>query len=115
MYNTWFGDCFRLKEEDKNIFVDFGIHHMCMRGGIPVTVNNYSSGGDIYRDNVHEAIAQEIVKCEERPDLLVSHYHLDHISGLLYMKSTASYHSPIFNKVYLPNIWDLPNSKNIIA
>ena len=89
MYNNWFGDCFRLNNHKKNIFVDFGIHHMCMHGGIRVICNNYSTGGAIDRDDVHRAIAQEINKLDERPDLLITHYHLDHISGLLYMKNTV--------------------------
>lgn len=113
MYNDWFGDCFRLNDGAKNIFIDFGIHQGCLSGGIHVTINNYSSGTTIKRDDVHKTIADEIVSYENS-DLLVTHYHLDHISGLLYMKNKG-YCSPIFNKVYLPDIWNLPDSKSIVA
>lgn len=115
MYNTWFGDCFRINDKHNNLFVDFGIHQGCLSGDKPIFINAYSCVDRVHRDDVHKKISDEIVAFSEKPNLLLTHYHLDHYSGLLYMKSSMPHHSPIFNKVYLPDIWGVPNSKNIIA
>ena len=108
MYNTWFGDCFRLSNRNKHLFVDFGIH----RNSKVIVAGAFSSSRR--RDVVHNTIADEIVKLSGTKNLLITHYHEDHISGLLYMKE-ASYVSPIFNTVYLPDIWSFPSAKNIVT
>lgn len=103
MYNTWFGDCFRLENDISNLWVDFGIH---AKSSIP---NGYN------RDSIHEAISKDIVASKESK-LLITHFHDDHISGLLYMlKYKSISKSPLFEKVYIPDIWDFPSSPAIIA
>lgn len=114
MYNTWFGDCFRLYNHKINLFVDFGIHQGCLSGGIPVVKNNYSSSCKVSRDDVHNKISCEIAAFDEKPNLLLTHYHLDHFSGLTFMKSKIC-KSPIFDTIYLPDIWSISDSTNIIA
>ena len=52
MYNTYFGDCYMVKNEGSNLLVDFGIHSCAS-----VWKNTY---GD--RQNLIKGIAEDIVK-----------------------------------------------------
>lgn len=111
MFNTWFGDCFLINENRNNLFVDFGMH----QGSPGGQVVYYPHGIVKSRDDIHKDIADYITNMDNRPNLLLTHYHLDHYSGLLYMKNNNGYQSPIFEKVYIPDIWNLPNSNSIIS
>lgn len=103
MYNVWFGDCFRIENDSSNLMVDFGLHqNSCIAGSMP-------------RDEVHAKIAAEILKYDVRPNLLITHFHQDHISGLLYMRKNLHSSSPVFTDVYIPDIWDIPNSVKIVS
>lgn len=46
------------------------------------------------------------------PDILITHFHLDHISGLLYF---AKNKKPIFNNLYIPDIFNLISSSQIVT
>lgn len=113
MYNDWFGDCFRIEEGDKNLFVDFGIHAQCLNPPVFIKGGRYSTAY-VDRDVLHKDIADEIVNYKVLPNLLLTHYHVDHYSGLLYMKDNGL-KSPAFDTVYLPDIWGLADSRSIIA
>ena len=113
MYNDWFGDCFRIEEGEKNLFVDFGIHAQCLNPPAFISGGRYSTAY-VDRDVLHKDIADEIVNYKILPNLLLTHYHVDHYSGLLYMKNNGL-KSPAFDTVYLPDIWGLPDSRSIIA
>ena len=46
------------------------------------------------------------------PDVLITHFHQDHISGLIYF---AKNKKPVFNNLYIPDIFNLGNSLKIIT
>lgn len=103
MYNAWFGDCFRIENTGSNLWVDFGIHS---KSTIPIGST---------RDDIHSNIAGDIIT-SVNPTLVISHFHEDHVSGLLYMMNhmpTAT--MPIFQKVYIPDIWNITDAPIIIA
>lgn len=109
MYNTWFGDCFELKNDTQKLFVDFGIHkdsptHCPNIAGITRT-----------RDVAHNEIGLEILKSKSS-DFLLTHYHEDHFSGLLYMYHNSTVFSPpVFHTVYIPDVWSAPGSTTTIS
>lgn len=101
MYNTYFGDCYMVKNEGSNLLVDFGIHSCAS-----VWKNTY---GD--RQNLIKGIAEDIVKRYEQVSVLITHFHTDHIYGLIYMyKSGLKKYKRFFNKIYVPNVWGNPFS-----
>ena len=101
MYNTYFGDCYMVKNEGSNLLVDFGIHSCAS-----VWKNTY---GD--RQNLIKGIAEDIVKRYEQVSVLITHFHTDHIYGLIYMyKSGLKKYKGFFNKIYVPNVWGNPFS-----
>lgn len=103
MYNTWFGDCFRVGNGDSNLWIDFGIHQ-----------NAYIPSG-LTRDDIHERIAVDVL-ASVNPSLVISHFHEDHISGLLYMMNKKPISKkPIFEKVYIPDIWNITNTPMLIS
>ena len=104
MYNAWFGDCFLVENNGSNLLVDFGIHSAST---IP---NGFT------RDDIHSKIERNILTLSH-PTLLISHFHDDHVSGLLYMmnKIKTSSTLPIFQKVYIPDIWNITDSPIIIV
>lgn len=63
------------ENEGSNLLVDFGIHSCAS-----VWKNTY---GD--RQNLIKGIAEDIVKRYEQVSVLITHFHTDHIYGLIYM------------------------------
>lgn len=103
MYNTWFGDCFRVGNGDSNLWIDFGIHQKA-----------YIPSG-LTRDDIHERIAVDVL-ASVNPSLVISHFHEDHISGLLYMmKKKSISKKSIFEKVFIPDIWNITNTPMLIS
>jgi len=103
VFNAGFGDCFRIENEKSNMIVDFGIHQ-----------NTYFRKKG-KRKEIHEKIAKSIKELK-KPTLLITHYHDDHISGLLYMMKYYSKEKlAIFEKVYIPDIWNISSAPKIIA
>lgn len=106
MYDCGFGDCFSIKEADSCLFVDFGIHNMSRIG----------MKAGIYRNISNEIVTGTISKSgkDVKPNFLLTHYHRDHYSGAVYMyKRLGIYRA--FDEVYIPNIWTLGNSVDIVS
>lgn len=103
MYNTWFGDCYRIENNGSNLVVDFGIHSQSiMPHGLT-------------RDDVHKRIAKDIL-ASDNPALVISHFHEDHVSGLLYMmKHMEASTRSVFQKVYIPDIWNITDAPSCIS
>ena len=99
MYNCAFGDCFRISHVDdaevSHLYVDFGIHRSCPN-----------------QHNWKQARYGEIIgDMPENSDFLLTHYHYDHYSGLLYMIRHSTYR---FNNIYIPDIWNRDKSIDVI-
>lgn len=92
MYNVGFGDCFCLRERDRSLLVDFG--------------SSNSRIGSRPRRDVFDRIISDLAGMEQK-NLLLTHFHLDHLSGLLYMMKNRS-SSREFGKIYLPDVFSRP-------
>lgn len=88
MYNVGFGDCFYLQDGNSNLLVDFGSCNLKI-GGKP-------------RKAVFEEIISNLAAIGNK-SLLLTHFHLDHLSGLLYMMKNNYLHE--FKKIYLPDVF----------
>lgn len=99
MYNVGFGDCFCLRDRKKNLLVDFG------------TSNNRIGGHP--RSEVFDVVISDLTTISHK-NLLLTHFHLDHLSGLLYMmkKKKDSYE---FGKIYLPDVFSEPEMSRTLA
>lgn len=99
MYNVGFGDCFCLRDRKKNLLVDFG------------TSNNRIGGQP--RRYVFDAVISDLTTISNK-NLLLTHFHLDHLSGLLYMiqKRRDSYE---FGKIYLPDVFSAPEMSRTLG
>lgn len=99
MYNVGFGDCFCLRDRKKNLMVDFG------------TSNNRI--GERTRREVFDMVISDLSTISHK-NLLLTHFHLDHLSGLLYMmkKPKNSYE---FGKIYLPDVFSVPEMSRTLA
>lgn len=89
MYNMGFGDCFCLRDRGKNLMVDFG------------SSNGRISGQP--RKEIFDIIISDMSSITHK-NLLLTHFHLDHLSGLLYMMKHRS-SSYDFGKIYLPDVF----------
>ncbi len=104
MYNACFGDCFVIHDDSNNqayreLVVDCGVHHM--------TVPFRNSMTMVDADQRIKEITDDLIACHQHADLLITHFHYDHISGLSYLYSLGT--GPMaFSDVYLPNIWQFP-------
>lgn len=89
MYNVGFGDCFCLRDRNKRLLVDFGTSNARINGQP--------------RRQIFDRIISDLTTIEHK-NLLLTHFHLDHLSGLLYMinERDSSYE---FQKIYLPDVF----------
>lgn len=88
MYNVGFGDCFCLRDRGSSLLVDFGTSNRTI-GGRP-------------RREIFEQVISDLSTIENK-DLLLTHFHLDHLSGLLYMMKQK--HRQEFGCIYLPDVF----------
>ncbi len=112
MYNMWFGDCFQIEDGRDNLFIDFGI-----RRGSPIYGRDATGkrvARKLVRDKQYDYVTNRIIKAEHK-NFLLTHYHEDHYSGLMYMKNHLSHSGPIFDTLYLPDIWNVGNSRDILT
>lgn len=88
MYECGFGDCFRIMQEgQRDLYVDFG------------TLQSNSSKSD--REEKFKNIINEM---NDDKDFLLTHYHLDHFNGVLYM---VEQNVRGFRHVYIPDVWNI--------
>jgi len=99
MYNVEFGDCFVINDNN-NLVVDFGIHPDCLK---------FSSTN---RKSIHQDISLDLYKLSS-PELLLTHYHQDHYSGLLYMMS--NFQKRRFKNMYIPDVWDVGQGRDTVT
>lgn len=98
MYNVGYGDCFCLRDRNNSLLVDFGTSNR-MIGGKP-------------RREVFDQIISDLSTIENK-DLLLTHFHLDHLSGLLYMMRSKN--SREFGKIYLPDVFSTREMTETLA
>ena len=89
MYNVGLGDCFCLRDRKKSLLVDFG------------TTNSRIEGRP--RREIFDVIISDLSTIN-RKNLLLTHFHMDHLSGLLYMMKNRD-SSLDFGKIYLPDVF----------
>ena len=89
MYNVGFGDCFCLRDRKKSLLVDFGTNNSRIEGRP--------------RREIFDVIISDLSTIN-RKNLLLTHFHLDHLSGLLYMMKNRD-SSLDFGKIYLPDVF----------
>lgn len=89
MYNVGFGDCFCLRDRKKSLLVDFGTNNSRIEGRP--------------RRELFDVIISDLstINCK---NLLLTHFHMDHLSGLLYMMKNRD-SSLDFGKIYLPDVF----------
>ena len=89
MYNVGFGDCFCLRDRKKSLLVDFGTNNSRIEGRP--------------RREIFDVIISDLSTIN-RKNLLLTHFHMDHLSGLLYMMKNRD-SSLDFRKIYLPDVF----------
>lgn len=102
VYNSYFGDCIVLKDRDdnSNLLVDFGIHYLA---DVSVVYGNRK----ILTDSIADDIANRYLNSQI--NLLITHFHEDHISGLIYMYQSGKIkYKNIFKEAHIANIWNNP-------
>ena len=99
MYNVGYGDCFCLREKKKNLLVDFG------------TSNGRIQGRP--RRDIFDMVLSDLMSIENK-NLLLTHFHLDHLSGLLYLLKHRR-GSFDFGKIYLPDVFSTPEKSRTLA
>lgn len=92
MYNVGFGDCFCLRDRKSSLLVDFGSSNSRIKGRT--------------RSEVFDIIISDLTTIEHK-NLLLTHFHLDHLSGLLYMMKHPG-NAYEFGKIYLPDVFSRP-------
>ena len=70
MYNVGFGDCFCIRDRKSSLLVDFGAANSKIEGRP--------------RREVFDVIISDLTTIRKK-NLLLTHFHMDHLSGLLYM------------------------------
>ena len=89
MYNVGFGDCYCLRDRKKSLLVDFGTNNSRIEGRP--------------RREIFDLIISDLSTIECK-NLLLTHFHVDHLSGLLYMMKNKD-SSFDFGKIYLPDVF----------
>ncbi|MGN8754651.1 MBL fold metallo-hydrolase [Blautia sp. HCP3S3_C4] len=89
MYNVGFGDCYCLRDRKKSLLVDFGTNNSRIKGRP--------------RREIFDLIISDLSTIECK-NLLLTHFHMDHLSGLLYMMKNKD-SSFDFGKIYLPDVF----------
>lgn len=99
MYNVGCGDCFCIRDRGKSLLVDFG------------TCNSRIDGRP--RSEIFDVIISDLTTISHK-NLLLTHFHLDHLSGLLYMmkKRKSAYE---FGKIYLPDVFSEREMSHTLA
>lgn len=95
MYNVGFGDCFCIRDRKSSLLVDFG------------AVNSKIEGRP--RREVFDVIISDLTTIRKK-NLLLTHFHPDHVSGLLYMMRYRR-DAYEFEKIYLPDVFSDPEMK----
>ena len=95
MYNVGFGDCFCIRDRKGSLLVDFG------------AVNSKIEGRP--RRKVFDVIISDLTTIRKK-NLLLTHFHPDHVSGLLYMMRYRR-DAYEFEKIYLPDVFSDPEMK----
>ena len=89
MYNVGFGDCYCLRDRKKSLLVDFGTNNSRIEGRS--------------RREIFDLIISDLSTIECK-NLLLTHFHMDHLSGLLYMMKNKD-SSFDFGKIYLSDVF----------
>ena len=89
MYNVGFGDCFCLRDRKKSLLVDFGTNNSRIEGRP--------------RREIFDLIISDLSTISSK-NLLLTHFHMDHLSGLLYMMKKKDI-SVDFGRIYLPDVF----------
>ena len=99
MYNVGFGDCFCLRDRKKSLLVDFGTNNSRIEGHP--------------RREIFDVIISDLSTIKSK-NLLLTHFHPDHVSGLLYMMRYRR-DAYEFEKIYLPDVFSGPEMKYTLA
>ena len=95
MYNVGFGDCFCIRDRKSSLLVDFGAANSKIEGRP--------------RREVFDVIISDLTTIRKK-NLLLTHFHPDHVSGLLYMMRYRR-DAYEFEKIYLPDVFSDPGMK----
>lgn len=99
MYNVGFGDCFCIRDRKSSLLVDFGAANSKIEGQP--------------RREVFDVIISDLTTIRKK-NLLLTHFHPDHVSGLLYMMRYRR-DAYEFEKIYLPDVFSGPEMKYTLA
>ena len=99
MYNVGFGDCFCIRDRKSSLLVDFGAANSKIEGRP--------------RREVFDVIISDLTTIRKK-NLLLTHFHPDHVSGLLYMMRYRR-EAYEFEKIYLPDVFSGPEMKYTLA
>ena len=99
MYNVGFGDCFCICDRKSSLLVDFGAANSKIEGRP--------------RREVFDVIISDLTTIRKK-NLLLTHFHPDHVSGLLYMMRYRR-DAYEFEKIYLPDVFSGPEMKYTLA
>ena len=99
MYNVGFGDCFCIRDRKSSLIVDFGADNSKIEGRP--------------RREVFDVIISDLTTIRKK-NLLLTHFHPDHVSGLLYMMRYRR-DAYEFEKIYLPDVFSGPEMKYTLA
>ena len=99
MYNVGFGDCFCIRDRKSSLLVDFGAANSKIEGRP--------------RREVFDVIISNLTTIRKK-NLLLTHFHPDHVSGLLYMMRYRR-DAYEFEKIYLPDVFSGPEMKYTLA